>query len=66
VASLYHNIGNIYQEQGKYEEVLQQYKKSLEIEIRVYPRLADSKYNMGVVYTERNEMDMARELHREC
>jgi len=31
-----------------------------------HPNVADSKYSMGLVYLERNEMDMARELFLEC
>ena len=31
-----------------------------------HPEVAESKCNMGLVYKERNEMDMARELFLEC
>ena len=70
MADSYHNIGIVYHKQGKGEEALDQYNKSLEIKIRVYgqdhPHVADSKSNMGVIYAKRNEMDMARELFLEC
>jgi len=70
VADSYHNIGIVYQEQGKGEEALDQYNKALEIKIWVYgqdhPHVANTKYGMGKVYAERNEKDMARELLLEC
>jgi len=70
VADSYHNIGIVYQKQGRGEEALNQYTKALEIKIRVYGqdhlRVGDTKYHMGLVYAERNEMDMARELFLEC
>ena len=74
VAGSYHNIGLLCdllcKSQGKGEEALDQYTKALEINIRVYgqdhPSVANSKYCMGHVYAERNEMDMARELFLEC
>jgi len=59
VANSYHNIGVVYKAQGKDEEALDHYKKSLEITIWVYgqdhPRVADSKHGRGRVYEERNE-----------
>ena len=35
VAKSYNNIGNVYNRQGKYEEALEYYQKSLDIKIRV-------------------------------
>ena len=70
VASSYHNFGSVYKAQGKDEEALDEYKKSLEIRIQVYgqdhPSVASSKFSMGRVYEGCNKMDMARELFLEC
>jgi len=69
VAESYHNIGMAYEAQGN-NLALEQYQKSLEIKIQVYgldhPLIANSKYNIGRVYEERNEMDAALELFLEC
>ena len=51
VAGAYNNIGHVYQEQGKNEEALVQYYKSLEIRIRVLgqdsPDVATCYNNIG-------------------
>ena len=60
----------VYQKQGKYEEALVQYHKSLEIRLRLFgqehPEVANLKYNIALLYKTRNETDKARELFLEC
>ena len=36
MAASYNNIANIYHDQGKYEEALEMYTKSLDIQTRVH------------------------------
>ena len=53
VAASYNNIAIIYKNQGKYEEALEFYTKSLDIKTRIYggdnPDVATSFHNIGVV-----------------
>ena len=70
VASSYNNIGNVYDHQGKYEEALVQYRRALEIKIRVFgqdhPGVAKSKYNIALLHKGRQETEKARQLFLEC
>lgn len=54
VGDSYNDISEVYQEQGKYEETLEYYHKSLNITIKVvgHPNLtvAVAYNNIGVVY----------------
>ena len=70
MAASYNNIGVVYKGQGKLDEALVQYQKSLEIKIRVlgheHADVADSKYNVALLHKKRNEMKKARQLFLEC
>jgi len=66
MAASYWGIGLVYDSQGKYEEALVQYRRTLEIQIRVlgqdHPNVARSKYNISVVHKRREESETARGL----
>jgi tetratricopeptide (TPR) repeat protein len=51
VAGTLLNIANVYNRQGKYDEALVEYEKSLDIKIQVvghaHPAVADTKENIG-------------------
>ena len=70
VATSYNNISEVHRAQGKYQEALVQYHKSLEIRLRLFdqehPEVVNSKYNIALLYETCNEMDKARELFLEC
>ena len=60
VAISYNNIGAVYRKQGKYEEALEVYTKSLDMMTRIYggdnhPSVADSKYNLALLHKKRKE-----------
>ena len=64
------NIGEVYRQQGRYEEALDYYHRDLEITVRVvgqeHPQVADSKYNLALLHKKRRETDKARQLFLEC
>ena len=71
VAASYNNLAIIYKKQGKYEEALEVYTKSLDMMTRIYggdnhPSVADSKYNLALLHKKRKETDIARQLFLEC
>ena len=62
----YHNIGAVYDSQGKYEEALEYYQKSLDIKIRVvggdHPDVATSYQNLAVVYQRQGNHVQTKEM----
>ena len=60
----------VYEKQGRYEEALDYYHRSLDIKVRVvgqeHPQVADSKYNLALLHRKRRETDKARQLFLEC
>ena len=58
----------VYNSQGKYEEALEYYQKSLDIKIRVvgqdHPSVADSKYNLALLHKKRKETDMENKRNK--
>ena len=64
MADSYDNIGSVYERQGKYEEALDQYRRSLEIKTRVFgqdhPDVAASYENIGLVFKEQGELEKAK------
>ena len=59
MAKSYNNIGLVYETQGKYEEALEYYQKSLDIRIRVFgsdhPDVAASFIHIGAVYAGKGD-----------
>ena len=71
VAASYNNIAIIYKNQGKYEEALELYSKSLDITTRIYggdnhPDVAMSKYNIAGLKKTQGDLEGARRLFLEC
>ena len=71
MAASYNNIANIYDDQGKYEEALDLFTKSLDIMTRIYggdnhPSVANTKYNLALLHKKRKETDIGRQLFLEC
>ena len=68
VAASYNNIGLVYDRQGKYEEALEYYQKSLDIKIRVvggdHPNVATSYNNIGNVYNRQGQYERALEYYQ--
>ena len=66
----YNNIGLVYNTQGKYEEALEYYQKSLDIEIRVvggdHPDVATSFNNIGEVYWMKGDQENALVQHQKA
>jgi tetratricopeptide (TPR) repeat protein len=66
-ASIYNQIGGAKDSQGKYEEAIEYYEKSIEIERKSLPpnlsNLANSYNNIGVVYDEMGEYSKALEYY---
>ncbi len=67
VAASYNNIGAVYDTQGKNEEALEYYQKSLDIKIRVvggdHPDVAASYTNIGIVYGNKGDRAAATEMY---
>ena len=62
LAATYGNIGNVYEDQGKLEEALHHYNKSLQIKIKHYGdenhfSLADTYHNIGNVYKTQGNLE---------
>ena len=70
VAKTHNNMGVVYEAQGKYEEALEAYSKSLHIKIKVVgqdsPHVADTKYNIAGIHKERGEKVAAKKFYLEC
>ena len=64
------SIGNVYQSQGKYPEVLEMQQKCLEIEEKIYghnhPSVANTLYNIGGVYESQELFELAAESFEKC
>jgi len=68
VAKSYNNIGLVYDTQGKYEEALEMYTKSLDIKTRIHggdnhPDVAASYQNIGIVYGKKGDRAAATEMY---
>jgi tetratricopeptide (TPR) repeat protein len=64
VAASYNNIGKSTTEQGKYEEALEMYTKSLDIKTRIYGGdnhldVAKTRENMAIIYDQQGHYDQA-------
>jgi len=61
VADSYNDIGDVYTEQGQYEEALIQLEKSLEIRLRVWgsedAHVTGSYTSIGNVYKEQGKLE---------
>ena len=71
VAASYNNIAIIYKNQGKYEEALEMYTKSLDIKTRIYggdnhPDVATSYNNIGNVYNRQGQYERALEYYQKA
>jgi len=71
VAASYNNIAIIYKNQGKYEEALELYTKSLDIKTRIYggdnhPDVAASYTNIGVVYCRQGQYERVLEYYQKA
>jgi tetratricopeptide (TPR) repeat protein len=71
VAASYNNIAIIYKKQGKYEEALKVYTKSLDIKTRIYggdnhPDVAKSYLGIGNVYDSQGQYERALENHQKA
>ena len=69
VAKSYNNIGYVYDSQGKYEEALEMYTKSLDITSRIYggdnhPDVATSLMNVGNVLDDMGKYEEALVQHQ--
>ncbi len=66
VAESFNNMDNIYQEQGKEEEALEMYTKSLEIRTRIFgdshPSAAATYTNLAAFYQEQGNQIQANEM----
>ena len=66
----YMNVANVYDSQGKYEEALDKHQKSLDIKIKVaghdHKEVADSKWNMAMMFEAQGKRAEARKLFLEC
>ena len=67
VAASYNNIASIYDDQGKYEEALDLFTKSLDIRTRIYsgdnrPDVADSYSSIAVVNGRQGKYEEAFHL----
>ena len=69
-ATLYNNIGLVYDHKGEYDNALEYYKKAREIREKVldpqHPSLATTYNNIGVVYAEKGEYDNALEYYNKA
>ena len=71
MAKSYNNIGNVYNSQGKYEEALKVYTKSLDIKTRIYggdnhPDVAKSYVGLGNVYNRQGQYERALEDYQKA
>jgi len=70
VADSYNNIGIVYDKQGKYEEALVQYHRTLEIRTRVFgqqhPNVADTCEDIGLVLKLQGEVEKAKDKFEEA
>ena len=71
VAASYNNIAIIYKNQGKYEESLELYTKSPDINTRIHgghnhPDVASSFNNIGIVYEEKVDLEKALVQHQKA
>jgi len=64
IASLYLNMGNIYNRQAKYSKALQSYNKSKELftELKNPEFLVQSLENLGVIYYNLHQLDTAKSM----
>ena len=67
VAGTYNNMGRVYDKQGQYENALEQYSKSLQIELAKlgpnHPDVATTYNDMAVVYESQGQYEKALELY---
>ena len=65
VATSYHNISIIYDEQAEYAKALEYYQKALAIRLKIYgeehPDVATSYNDIGIIYREQGQYDKALE-----
>jgi len=61
-ATSYNNIGDVYDAKGDYENALVEYRKALEIQLKVlgpdHPDTATSYNNIGAVYDAKGDYEM--------
>jgi Tfp pilus assembly protein PilF len=70
VSETYNNIGNVYDSQGKHDEALVEYQKSLDIKIQVvghvHPDVAITKQNIGLCFISTNRKQEAKEMFKQA
>merc|ERR1719352_2215241 len=70
VAASYNSIGSVYRSQGKYDDALDYYQKSLKIKITAvgsdHPDVASSKLNIGLLFKATNKKEEAKNLFLEA
>ena len=63
------NIGNIYDDMGKYEQAMQNYEQSLsirgEIKGKESEEYADTLHNIGIVLDEKGEYESALQKYEQ-
>ena len=68
-AASYLNIGNVYKDQGDYENALSIYQTALQVFLAVHgqdhPDAATSKFNLAIFQKKQDEIDVTRTLFRE-
>ena len=65
--STYNNMGSVFQSQGKYEEALKIYCKSLDIKIKAlgeeHPSVADKYKNIGALFKSQGRYEEVLEMY---
>jgi len=71
LAATYNNLGVAYDDNGDYDEAIEQYEKALDIyEIhpayKAHPETATTYNNLGIAYRKKGEYDKAIELYKKA
>lgn len=61
-AAVYNSLGNAYMKDNQYEQAINSYKKSLEMD----PEFAEAHYNLGSAYAQQKKYDLAVENFKEA
>ena len=71
MSKVIYNIGNVLQKQGKLDEAEAQYKKALEIEIKIYGtknhlKISSKAHQIGVILQKQGKLDEAEAYYRKA